>query len=196
MTKRDSLVRDVARRSTAPMIMTEIIREVRKVEEIDETKLTQSEQKALTYLRKNNHSKLYRYGYNKSPDFVNEDEEEFEVKKVMDSNYNYLSFTDKQIENFEESNPYIIVVSDDNIEIIRFSNLETSGYKILGKKSEKSEGRSQKKDGRSFTIERKLTRTSGGVVLRIPSQTVEAYDLNKNDYAIAKIEVLDSKEAI
>lgn len=40
-----------------------------------------------------------------------------------------------------------------------------------------------------INIERKLTRTSGGVYLRIPKDIVEAYDIQGKEFVKATIEV-------
>jgi len=47
---------------------------------------------------------------------------------------------------------------------------------------------------KEFTIERKLSRTAGGLVLRIPQQIVDEYDLKRGDFVVSRIRVRESGE--
>jgi len=45
---------------------------------------------------------------------------------------------------------------------------------------------------KEFTIERRLSRTAGGLVLRIPRHIVEEYGLKRGDFVVSKVKVRES----
>lgn len=86
--------------------------------------LNENEKKALDFLLEEGHGNLERGGKGE-PDFYN-GRDEFEVKVPQPSGR--IEFTSRQVPHFEEADPYIIIVYDDEVaDMVRYSQLGQSG---------------------------------------------------------------------